>query len=338
LHSTGSLFWLLPLAGPLLMAAAAPEAREGMTADRAATLLVGESELIRKGRIKEAERSLSRKMAAERRPQDRADMIEAFGIRLFTDSPLLDETTAALALDYLERAVDAYRLVLGVDHPEVASAMVRRAEVERLLHPADPAPWVDLAYEQAYRIRYRRLGPASPLTLSTLIPMAELKALRSKGDPAAIEAAAALLHQAADGAGPAGGAEAEAVRSDALAQLRRLDESYGAGQPGGPRPQILTGGGTIRCGAGDLNDALVFSGEATALDKLRAQFRQAGLDLKPCGPMLFLELGGDVDPSPVIDLLTDISAGRIAGVRMGLSESGADTPPQTSPTPDEPPR
>lgn len=321
----------LVLAG-LLLAAAAPSSPgiEGMTADRAVALLPQESALIAKGRLRDAERALARRIAAERSPRMRAELTEAFGMQIFAASPKLDGAAAALALDYLGRGVDAYRLVLGADHPEVATALVRRAEVERLLHPDDPAPWVDLAYDQAYRIRSQQLGGASVLTLSTLIPMAEMKVLRAKGDAGEIEAAAGWLNQVVDGTASVSDGDGAALHEQALAQLRRLQRLYAVGGGGARRPQIVAASGVSRCAAEDLGDTLIFSGETAALETLRAQFRKAKLDPRTCGSMLLLRLGPGVDPSPVVDLLTDISSGRVPGVSMGLAAAATSL---TSPAP-----
>lgn len=300
---------------------------DGIT--HAETLLTREIEMIRKGRLAEAERAFARKLTAQRTPRARADLMGAFAIQLFQQAPALDDATSARVLDYLERSVDGYRLVLGTDHPEVATALIRRAEVERMLHPDDPALWTDLAYQQAYRIRLQRFGGSSLATLSALIPMAELKALpsRSKNDPAEIEAAAGLLRQVIEGTALSQDSEAEALRSDALAALKRLDSVYGAGGPGAQRPQIMGNGAAQQCADTDLSDAIIFSGEAAALQTLRDRFRKARLNLKPCWSMMVFNLGPGVDPSPVLDLLTDISAGRMKGVRMGLGSDSAATPP-----------
>ncbi|WP_347271206.1 hypothetical protein [Rhizorhabdus histidinilytica] len=297
----------------------------------AASRLDREIAMIRKGRLDEAERLLSRDMAAERSPRVRADLLAAFATQLFLNAPKLDDPTSALVLDYLDRVVNAYRLVLGAGDPEVATALIRRAEVERLLHPDDPAPWTDSAYQQAYRIRFERLGATSPVTLGTLIPMAELAALpsRSQGDPAKIEAAAAMLRQAVEGTAAVQDDSARVVHAEALATLQRLEAVYGAGRPDGPRPQIMTAGAARQCAGVDLNDAIIFSGEPAPLDLLRDRFGKAGLILLPCGSMLAFPLGPGVDPTPVLDLLTDISAGRIKGLYMGLrnpSETPASLP------------
>lgn len=286
----------------------------------AASRLDREIAMIRKGRLDEAERLLSRDMAAERSPRVRADLLAAFATQLFLNAPKLDDPTSALVLDYLERAVDAYRLVLGAGDPEVATALIRRAEVERLLHPDDPALWTDSAYQQAYRIRFERLGATSPVTLGTLIPMAELAALpsRTQGDPAKIEAAAAMLRQAAEGTAASQDDAARAVHAEALETLQRFEAAYGAGRSDGPRPQIMTAGAARQCVGVNLDDAILFSGEPAQFAMLRDRFARAGLALLPCGSMLAFPLGPGIDPTPVLDLLTDISAGRIKGLYMGL--------------------
>nr|WP_232307019.1 hypothetical protein [Sphingomonas sp. Y57] len=300
----------------------------------AASRLDREVAMIRKGRLGDAERLLSRSMASERSPRVRADLLAAFATQLFLHAPKLDDPTSTLVLDYLDRAVDAYRLVLGAGDPEVATALIRRAEVERLLHPDDPAPWTDMAYQQAYRIRFERFGATSPVTLGTLIPMAELAALpsRTQGDPAKIEAAAALLRQAADGAATSQDDRAQAVRAEALETLQRFEAAYGAGRSDGPRPQIMTAGAAQQCVGVNLNEAILFSGEPAQFEMLHDRFARAGLALLPCGSMLVFPLGPGIDPTPVLDLLTDISAGRIKGLYMGLrNPEEAPAPPSKLP-------
>lgn len=337
----------LPLLAILLdpaisVAAPTPSAKAAETTDApvdtsAETLLAREIELIRKGRLAEAERSLSRKMVAQRSPRERADLIGAFATQLFLNAPKLDDPTSAKILDYLDRAIDAYRVVLGIDHPDVATALTRRAEVERLLHPADPAPWADAAYQQAYRIRFKHFGGSSLVTLSTLIPMAELKALpsRANGNPAEIEAAAGLLRRVIEEAALSRDEGADALRAEALEALKRLDGAYGDGQPGAPRPQVMTAGATQQCATLDLRDAILFSGEPGPLQLLRDRFAKAKLALRPCGSMLVFPLSPGVDPTPVLDLLTDISTGRMKGVRMGLGDDGGIPPTQPTDTPSE---
>ncbi|MES2495353.1 MAG: hypothetical protein V4618_04530 [Pseudomonadota bacterium] len=306
-----------------------PIASEKETAASARTeaLLARELAMIRQGRLTEAERSFARKLASQRTPRDRAALMGCFAIHLFQLAPTLDDATSAKVLDYLERSVDGYRLVLGADHPEVATALIRRAEVERLLHPENPAPWTDLAYQQAYRIRSLRLGGTSLVTLSTLIPIAELKALpsRAKGDPAEIEAAADLLRQVIKSAAAGQDSQATSLHSDAVEALKRLDVTYGGGQPGARRPRIIAA--PPQCATAGLSDAIVFSGEPGPLQSLRDSFRKARLDLEPCGSTMVFRLGPGVDPSPVLDLLTDISAGRMKGVRMGLGDESQSRSP-----------
>lgn len=338
-----ALPFLVILLGAFLSAAAPPpradaaEAKDTPANSSAEALLTREIDLIRKGRLAEAERSLSRKMVAQRSPRDRADLIGAFATQLFLNAPRLDDPTSAKILDYLDRAIDAYRVVLGIDHPDVATALTRRAEVERLLHPADPAPWTDSTYQQAYRIRFKHFGGSSLVTLSTLIPMAELKALpsRANGNPAEIEAAAGLLRRVIEEAALSREDGADALRAEALEALKRLDGAYGDGRPGAPRPQVMTAGAAQQCATLDLRDAILFSGQPGPLQLLRDRFAKAKLPLRPCGSMLVFPLGPGVDPTPVLDLLTDISTGRMKGVRMGLGDDGGIPPTPPTDTPPE---
>lgn len=286
-----------------------------------------EASLFRKGRISEAERTLRRRMAAEREPVKRVDLLEAFGVQLFNDAPKLDAATTAKILDYLERAVDGYRLTLGKDDPEVATALVRRAEVERLIHPDDPAAWADLAYRQAYQIRFAKLGSTAIETLSTMIPMAQMQALpsRAKGDPAAVESAVSLLRQVQEEASRLTDPRAEQLREDAIAAMRTLDGVYASAPPAPGRRQVMGALAAATCPTS--GDTIIFSGQDSALAIVRADFRKAKLRLTECRGMLFFQLGPGIDPSPVLGLISEISAGRMPGVRLGLSEKDGSSEP-----------
>ena len=303
--------------------AASAEQPARLDAARMETLVKDQIALVRKGRLKEAQRSLDRKIATQKIPLDRADLLEAFGVELFGATASRDERAAIdAALDYLERAVLAYRLLLGNDHPDLATALVRKAELERWVRPQSPDLSTDVAYETAYRIRATKLGVRAITTLSTLIPMAELKALpsRANGDPAKIEAAAGLLHQVLDGTAGSTDPAAQALNTDARRALQALDAEHGAGRISGRRLEIFTPEVAEACGAVSPDDVMVFSGEASALRVIRDRFAKARLTLRPCGALLLFPFTPGVDPSPVLDLLSEISAGRMPGVRMNLIE------------------
>lgn len=312
--------WRKPLLAVLTVAAlwgsAVPAAP--LTHAAAIRMVAREVDLARRGRMAEAEHALARRIGASRDARGRADLLEAFAIGLYAAAPSLDHAMTAKALDYFGRAPEAYRQALSRDDPEVATALVRRAEVERIVHPDDPQRWADDAYQQAFRIRSARLGPAALTTLSTLIPMAELMVLpsRARGDGTAVEAAASLLRQVIEGATRSAEQGAERLRIDAFDVMQRLQAVYG----GIPGPSQRTATSIQPCRDRIGADALVFSGRADALESLERRFRQARLSLQPCGSALVFELAPGVDPSPVLDLLTDIAAGKVRGVYMGLSE------------------
>lgn len=306
-------------------AAAGAETEQGtqrLDAGRMAALVKDPIALARKGRLKEAQSAFERKLAQQKIPILRADIIETFGIELFTAADPNQRAMIETSLDYLRRGADAYRLILGNDHPELATALVRQAEVERVLRPDNPDPSADIAYQSAYRIRLAKLGATALPTLSTMIPLAKLQALpsRANGDPDKIESAAALLRQVVDATADSTDPEAAILHADATQALEALDAAYGAGQPSGRRLQILVPNIPRTCGAGGPEDIMVFSGDADALRIVRERFAKARLVTRACGAALLFPLGPGVDPSPVLDLLNMISAGRMKGVRVNLIE------------------
>lgn len=315
------LFLLLPIPAAAEDPVAAHETQRLDTL-RMAALVRDPIALARKGRLKEAQRVFDRRLALQKTPIARADLIEAFGVELYGAADPNQRAMIEASLDYLTRGADAYRLIFGNDHPELATALVRKAEVERVLRPDNPHPSADIAYESAYRIRLAKLGPTALPTLSTLIPMAQLRALpsRADGDLDKIESAAALLRQVVGATAGSASPEAMILHADAMQALQALDAAYGAGQPSGRRPQILLPNISQACGAGGPDDIMVFSGDADALRIVRERFSRARLITRPCGAALLFPLGPGVDPSPVLDLLSMISAGRMKGVRVNLVE------------------
>lgn len=298
-----------------------PADQPRLDAARMETLVSEQISLVRKGKLREAQRSLDRKIAMQKTPLDRADLLEAFGVQLYDATPTLEQRNLLeAALDYLARAAMAYRMLLGNDHPDFATALVRQAEMERLLQPEEPSLSTDVAYETAYRIRAARLGANALATLSLLVPMAQLKALpsRANGDPDKIEGAAGLLHQVLDATSGSLDPQASALHVEAVQALQTLDAQHGGGLTGGRRPRILAAGVTAACRETSMDDVMAFSGEASALQVVRDRFAKARLKLRPCGAALLFPFTPGVDPSPVLDLLTDISAGRMKGVRMDL--------------------
>ncbi|RYE57826.1 MAG: hypothetical protein EOP18_02130 [Rhizobiaceae bacterium] len=136
-----------------------------------------------------------------------------------------DRALMIRSLHYLDLAVEAYRHAFGKDDPEVAYALTSYADVERKLNPENPSFSADEAYSEAYRINRARYGPRAIITLAGLVRIGELRSLpsRSRGDPAKIEAARAMLLEAFNGATRGSGWNAEDVRNDADAALRKLD-------------------------------------------------------------------------------------------------------------------
>lgn len=283
-----------------------------------------EARLVRDGKVVEAQRQFLRRIRTVRNVEQRARMTQDFALFVYRDTPALDDDIGALILDLLQQAIDGFRLSVGGDDPIVATALMQRAEVERLLHPEDPASWADVAYQQAYRIRYGRLGPAAAETLSSLVPLAEIRSLRSRvgDDPEAVESTASLLRQVIERAGALPDSdEVRQLRQDAESALKRLDERYGKTVMRGRRPRIQLPLADATCPAATLQDAIILSGRQPALDAVRIRFRKAGLDLQPCGALMVLPLGPGTDPTPVLGILSDISAGRVEGVGIGLNDA-----------------
>jgi hypothetical protein len=327
--------WAVPIATALLVSSitpgcsAEPEAVDAEAPGPPADIPSKEAALVRAGKVREAHRLYLRRTEKVRAIDSRAEAAQRFALYVFRESPALSEDIAALILDLLQEAVDGFRLSLGVDAPEVATALMQRAEVERLIRPDNPATWADVAYQQAYRIRYARLGPSAPETLAALMSLAEVQSLPSRvgDDPAAVESVADLLRQVILLTRNATGEEAAALGQDAEGALTRLEALYGGRMMQGRSPRIAAAKAGAACPAAALQDAIVLSGDRGALEGVRTRFRKAGLDLQPCGALLIFPLGPGTDPTPVLGILSDISAGRVTGVTIGLSGAPTDAQP-----------
>lgn len=331
--------WMAPIAAALLFPSlspgygAEPEVSETGAPAPPVDIPPKEAALVRTGKSGEAHRLYLRRTGKVRSIESRAEAAQRFALYVYSESPTLSDDIGGIILDLLQEAVDGFRLSLGVDAPEVATALMQRAEVERLMRPDDPAAWADIAYQQAYRIRYARLGPSAPETLAALMSLADVQSLPSRvgDDPSAVESAADLLRQIILLTKNATAEETAALGQDAERALARLETRYGGQTMRGRHPRIAAAQASAACPAASLQDAIVLSGNESALAGVRTRFRKAGLDLQPCGALLIFPLGPGTDPTPVLGILSDISAGRVPGVTIGLSATPADAPPTASP-------
>lgn len=128
-----------------------------------------------------------------------ADHLTAFGLALFTQpepEPLQAEMKRRSLL-YFRRAIPAYRAVFGPDHAEVALAIGTYADGALRIAPEDPPRDLDAALDEAHRIYAARHGATDLVTAVTLLRLAAVRGApsRTNGDPAAIEAAAAVYRR-----------------------------------------------------------------------------------------------------------------------------------------------
>ena len=163
--------------------------------------------LIRRGDIGGAERAFARLLAAQSRGHGPAslvvaDHVMAFGAILFHEAP--NVATRRLAISYMRRAADAYTAALGRNHREVALVLADIGNAWLAISPDDPPPEAQAALEEAYAIRRDTLGPNNVETASSLLQVAHVRGLpsRTRGDPARIEASAALFREAIRDFGP----------------------------------------------------------------------------------------------------------------------------------------
>lgn len=190
------------VAGQDIFAPPPPQTRDRLSQDRMDAMVAGpisvvQSQGLAAGRAA-FERLLARTRAA-RGPRSVAvaDLIEAFGVCLYALGLDAGEELKGASIPYLEAAIPAYRAAFGNADPEVAVALNSYADAQSALNPDDPPRTVEAAYEEAYRIRLAAFGPRNVETLATVGYLARLWSLpsRTRGAPARMDAAAALLRQ-----------------------------------------------------------------------------------------------------------------------------------------------
>ncbi|HEX8192029.1 MAG TPA: hypothetical protein VF552_03950 [Allosphingosinicella sp.] len=128
-----------------------------------------------------------------------ADRLTAFGLALFMrdeDAPRAAETKR-LSLDYFRRAVPAYRAAFGRNSLEVALAIGTWAHAALDVHPDDPPAGIEAELADAHRIFTAAYGRNDAAAAATLLRRAQVLGApsRTRGDPAAIAAAAALFRE-----------------------------------------------------------------------------------------------------------------------------------------------
>jgi tetratricopeptide (TPR) repeat protein len=179
-----------------------PQTRDRLSQDRMRELVAGPISIVQSHGLEAGKAAFERLLARTRaargaRSVKVADLIEAFGVGLYSLSEGASDRLRDAAIPYLEAAIAAYREAFGPNHAEVAVALHSYADAQLQLHPDDPPESADAAYEEAYRIRLAALGPSNIETRAALQNLARLRSLpsRTQGDRGRIEATAALYRQ-----------------------------------------------------------------------------------------------------------------------------------------------
>jgi tetratricopeptide (TPR) repeat protein len=128
-----------------------------------------------------------------------SDRLMAMGLALF----MQEEGTPRGAemrrrsLDYLRRAVPATRSAFGADHREAALAIGTYAHAALEILPDDPPAGLEALLADAHRIYAAAYGASDIATARMLLHRAEVLGApsRTRGDPAAVAAAAELFRQ-----------------------------------------------------------------------------------------------------------------------------------------------
>lgn len=190
--------------GPLVIPPSEPpQTRDRLSPDRQEDLVGVPLSIVQRRGLPAGKADFDRRLAAARarhgaRSVEVADLLMSFGVGLYNiGSSTEDRQLRAESIPYLEVAIPAYRAAFGDAHPEVALALNSYADAQIELDRENPPPSAEAALEEAYRIRVHALGPTNFETLTNLRRLAMLRSRPSwtRGEPARIEAAAALLRE-----------------------------------------------------------------------------------------------------------------------------------------------
>ena len=158
---------------------------------------------LERGELAKARAGFERQLAAINQregPQSMAaaDYMMAYAVNLFIAPDRDPEAREVLAV--MERALAIYTARLGREHREVALVLADIGTIGLELDPDDPSPRTLTALEESHRIRTIVLGRSHLETVTTLANVAEIRgrSSRTNGDPARIEASAAMFRQAID--------------------------------------------------------------------------------------------------------------------------------------------
>lgn len=115
--------------------------------------------------------------------EEEADLLTSFGVELFLDVDAEDDPEACSAsVDYLKRAISAYRMAFGPDHPEVAVALNTYADALLQTSGETGRAEANAALEEAYSIRLAALGADNRETMATADRLGKLPENASDGE------------------------------------------------------------------------------------------------------------------------------------------------------------
>jgi hypothetical protein len=143
-------------------------------------LVAGPMSILRKSGLTLAQKDFDSLLAATvqlhgKDSVEQADLLMSFGVELYLESFEKDDSSIAKAsIDYLRRAIPAYRVAFGSRHPEVAVALNSYADALKVDGDATRADAV-AALEEAYAIRLEALGADNQETRATANDLAALR-------------------------------------------------------------------------------------------------------------------------------------------------------------------
>lgn len=168
----------VPSAGPPAQSSVT-ETQDRLPPERMEQLVAGPMSVFRKSGLVAARKDFDTLLAGAVKAHGKgsveaADLLTSFAVQLF-EAGIDDDTAVAKAsLDYLKRAISAYRAAFGPRHPEVALALNSYADALMQVNGDAGRPDAKAALEEAHSIRVATLGADNPETQAAADKLAQL--------------------------------------------------------------------------------------------------------------------------------------------------------------------
>lgn len=179
-----------------------PKTKDRISSEAMVKLVAQPLNSLRSGDLAKAEAELEALLKSRDGPSPAArlayaDTLSAFGTSLWSENSV-ESDYGERGLTYLKRAIEAYEALYGRGHPETLLAITDYADAAWHLDEDAPSQETLALTAEVHRRSVTALGAINVETVSRLYMLADMKGRPAvtQGDPARIDASAALFEQA----------------------------------------------------------------------------------------------------------------------------------------------